>query len=158
MKKPDKIIIAPNSLLKKKARQVKILTSGKKKRIIHMLDLMHASGGCGLAAPQIGWDFQIFVVGLKDEHLKLHEFVFINPEITFRSEETSVEAEGCLSLPGIQIDVERPVRIVVKAKDLDDSMFEMEVDGMLARCVQHEYDHLSGILLTDLAKCNLPVK
>jgi len=146
--KHDTVLIYPDKALKQIARPVKILTKSKVKRILNMFDIMYNNGGIGLAAPQIGWGSRIFIVGLKALK-KTHEFVFINPEIIEYSSETCVIEEGCLSLPDVTVAVERPKDIVIRATDLDGSTLTMETSNMLSRCIQHEYDHLSGILLID---------
>ena len=148
--KQDKIIHVPNKVLKRKTKPVKLLTKGKIRRILRMFDVMYAENGVGLAAPQVGWGYSIFIVAMNTKNTK-HEMVFINPEILEQSAETIVLQEMCLSVPGIAANVERSKSIVIKAMDLDGSIFTIETDGLLARCIQHEYDHLSGILFTDRA-------
>ena len=143
------ILTYPNEHLRVKCKPIKKVTENRKNKIRQMLRLMHSNGGIGLAAPQVGWDVRAFVIGLRTEDDIMHEFVFINPEIINKSEETIIMPEGCLSIPGTYVDIERPEQIIIIAKDLDGSMFEMEADGILARCIQHENDHLSGVLIID---------
>ncbi len=107
-----------------------------------MLALMHEADGIGLAAVQVGVLSRLFVIQLPDEN----PLVFINPVIQLRSEETGPYEEGCLSVPGVYSDVIRPLEISVKAFDAQGKEFSLEVDGLLARVIQHEYDHLDGTL------------
>jgi peptide deformylase len=112
-----------------------------------MIGFMHMKKGVGLAAPQIGIPLRFFVTDVPGDKPRL----FINPEIVSRSIETWALEEGCLSLPGIRKNVMRPIQIKVKATDLKGRAFTLECGGLLARCIQHEYDHLDGVLFTDRA-------
>lgn len=104
-----------------------------------MIKVMHAADGVGLAAPQIGILKQVIVFLLDDK-----EHVLLNPRITWRSEETITDAEGCLSLMNHACEVERAERIKVEGEDLDGNTREYELDGLHARILQHEIDHLQG--------------
>ena len=110
-----------------------------------MLWLQHHLGGAGLAAPQVGVTVQLAVV----DNQRDPPLVLINPEIEFQSEETEFAVEGCLSIPGYTGLVERPVRVAVKAANSHGDVFELLAHGALARTVQHEIDHLHGILYPD---------
>jgi peptide deformylase len=116
-----------------------------------MTDIMRASHGVGLAAPQIGVSRRVLVYGMRDDDV-IH--VLVNPELVERSEETEVENEGCLSLLGgeLSIPVERHVRVRVSATDTDGEAVEYEAEGLEARVIQHEIDHLDGVLIVDRAQ------
>jgi peptide deformylase len=109
-----------------------------------MFDAMEADNGIGLAGPQIGVLKRIFVTDAPDEPR-----VFINPEIIETSFETVSIEEGCLSVPGIFAQLQRPERITVQARDAKGKLFTLKAEGMLARVIQHENDHLNGILFID---------
>ncbi len=114
-----------------------------------MFELMYSARGIGLAANQVGLPYRLFVInpaGDKDE--KDQEFVFINPRIT-RKNGSETDEEGCLSLPEVFGPVTRATKIVVDAFDLNGQQFELELEDLPARVVQHEYDHVEGILFTD---------
>jgi peptide deformylase len=116
-----------------------------------MTDIMRASHGVGLAAPQIGVSRRVLVYGMRDDD-EVH--VLVNPELVERSEETEVENEGCLSLLGgeLSIPVERHVRVRVSATDADGEAVDYEAEGLEARVIQHEIDHLDGVLIVDRAE------
>ena len=117
-----------------------------RERVDKMFDIMYESRGIGIAAPQVGWSARIFVINLTSEpDFGDEELVFVNPEITAPKGEDSME-EGCLSLPDIRAEVDRPERISIRALDEWGNPFEISAYGMLARCIQHEFDHLDGIL------------
>ncbi len=107
-----------------------------------MAETMYAAPGVGLAATQVDVHEQLVVIDTSETHDDLR--VFINPEIVWASEERQVYDEGCLSVPGIYDGVERPARVKVKALDLDGKSFEVDAEGLLAVCIQHEMDHLKG--------------
>ena len=115
-----------------------------------MVGFMHTKKGIGLAAPQIGIPLRFFVTDVPGDKPRL----FINPEISFRSEEKESALEGCLSLPGKSASVKRAKKIHVAATDLKGRKFLLCCGGLLARCIQHEYDHLDGILFIDKAGNN----
>jgi len=116
-----------------------------------MTDIMRASHGVGLAAPQIGVSRRVLVYGMRDDD-EVH--VLVNPELVERSEETEVENEGCLSLLGgeLSIPVERHVRVRVSATDAAGEPVDYEAEGLEARVIQHEIDHLDGVLIVDRAE------
>lgn len=121
-----------------------------------MTETMHKADGCGLAAPQVGVSKRILVVDgneLQDKYPELKGFhrEMINPEFTFRSEEKASLEEGCLSIPGVDADVLRPNVIRISYIDADFNPVEEEFTGFAARMVQHEMDHLDGIVFTDHA-------
>lgn len=147
MAKIDKIITFPNPLLRRKAKPLRIFTRGKYRRIKRMFTLMYANSGMGLAAPQIGWNTRVFIINptgnIKDE------LVFINPIVLDTSGDLVKGEEGCLSVPGFMGIVERRENVKVEAEDMEGSHFTLEASGLLARCIMHEQDHLSGILFLD---------
>ena len=113
-----------------------------------MLETMYAARGIGLAAPQVGINLRLIVIDLSGGEEQGHQMVLVNPEI-MEQEGSQEGEEGCLSIPGFTGVVERPARIVVTAQDLDGNSLEMEAEGLLARVVCHEVDHLEGILYLD---------
>jgi len=113
-----------------------------------MAETMYGVNGIGLAAPQVGVNKRFVVVDVGDGQ---GLFKMINPRVIATSETSCVDVEGCLSVPGLQGEVERPETITVKAMGPDGKYFKKEAEGLLARCIQHEIDHLDGILFTDKA-------
>ena len=119
-----------------------------------MIETMHGASGIGLAAPQVGRRERLFVIDLSpleldEEQIPAQPMVFINPEILEVSDEVDEFEEGCLSIPDIREFVERPIRIHIRYLDRHFMAHELEATGMLARVIQHEYDHLEGILFID---------
>lgn len=114
-----------------------------------MFELMYAAKGVGLAANQVDLPYRLFIINLEsDPNAADKELVFLNPVLTSRKGNTEAE-EGCLSLPGLYADVKRPERVVLNAYSLEGQEINMELDGLFARAVQHEIDHLDGILFID---------
>lgn len=111
-----------------------------------MIELMHEAGGVGLAAPQIGLPWRLFVTDVPDEG---GPKVYVNPALTAPSVERATAEEGCLSLPGIHVDVQRPVQVTLTALDLDARPITQTSNGFAARVWQHEFDHLNGVLIID---------
>lgn len=143
------ILIAPQAILRAKARPVRPGDDDLVRALVpQMLATMYAAPGIGLAAPQIGQGLRLAVVDLQpdDKPAPLH---LINPEIIGLSKETSLREEGCLSLPGQYADVTRPAQVKVRYLDLEGTRREIEADGLLAACLQHEIDHLDGVLFVD---------
>ncbi|MBI9096889.1 MAG: peptide deformylase [Spirochaetaceae bacterium] len=133
------------AVLRKTAVPVEEFNDELKSFIDIMIESMKENKGIGLAAPQVGDMRRIFVCSIDDRE----PLVFINPEIIETSMETSVYEEGCLSLPGIYADVERPERIKVQAWNRKGRPFKVEADGLMSTCIQHEIDHLNGVLFVD---------
>lgn len=143
------ILEFPDPRLRTRAGPVdpaKIAVSGFQQRLDDMFETMYAAPGIGLAASQVDVHQRFMVIDVSEESNR--PLVFINPEITARSGE-EVCQEGCLSVPGIYADVTRADRIVVNALDRQGQRFELDVDGLLAVCIQHEIDHLDGKLFVD---------
>jgi peptide deformylase len=136
------ILRYPDPRLHKIAKPVTAFDERLKKLVADMAATMYEAPGVGLAATQVDVHEQLIVIDTSETHDDLR--VFINPEIVWASEEKQLYDEGCLSVPGIYDGVERPARVKVRALDLDGKPFEMEAEGLMAVCVQHEMDHLKG--------------
>lgn len=141
-----------HQVLKQKTNPIPNVTDEIKTLITDMFDTMkHTDNGVGLAANQVGKDIALFVVDLSDvdEYKEKGECVFINPEIIEYSDETDYYNEGCLSIPGFYEDVERPISVKIRYCDSEMNEFIEEYSGFIARVIQHEYDHLQGIMFYD---------
>ncbi len=137
-----------DDVLRKETKEVKDVNRRTKILIEDMFDTMYEANGVGLAAPQVGILKKIFVVDVGDEDGNKVPFVFINPEIIER-EGVQVGFEGCLSVPGKSGKVARAEKVKVRAFNEDMEEFELEAEGFLARAIQHEYDHLNGVVYVD---------
>lgn len=129
---------------------VEAVTDEIRQLVRDMGETMYAKKGIGLAAPQVGRNVRLFVCDAEqvtDERPQLR--VFINPEILDESVEDEPFTEGCLSIPGVEGEVWRPSRVKVRALDAEGQPFELEAGGLLGRVIQHEYDHLDGVLFVD---------
>ncbi|MGO9836417.1 MAG: peptide deformylase [Polyangiaceae bacterium] len=142
------ILHYPDARLREPGKRVEALTPELRRLIDDMAETMYAAPGVGLAATQIGEPFQIFVVDCAPEGQKSDLRVFVNPEILAREGSILFE-EGCLSFPTAREEIERAEKVRVRAQDADGRWFELEVEGLLAVAIQHEYDHLQGILMID---------
>jgi peptide deformylase len=143
-----------NPVLRKKAAKVEKITNEIKQLVQDMAETMEKENGIGLAAPQVHYSLALFVtkVPIKQDDDSWSEGtfrVFINPKITSYSEERDFLSEGCLSIPKIHGDVERPVYITVEAMDQDGNFFTGEFSDLEARCIMHENDHINGTLFID---------
>lgn len=143
------IIVAPDPRLKQRALPVEEVDRDVRRLMDGMLEAMHAANGVGLAAPQVGVSKRVIVVDVSQPDEPAKPWRMANPEIVWRSDETICSEEGCLSLPEQFADVERPQRVRVRFLDEDGAERELEADGLLAKCVQHEIDHLEGTLFVD---------
>ena len=143
------ILTAPDPRLKAVSTQVEKVDAEIRKLAQDMADSMYEADGIGLAAVQIGVPKRVIVMDLDQKEGKKNWKAFINPKILWASDELAVYEEGCLSVPEIYDDVERPARIRCEYLDLDGKRIEIEADGMLATCLQHEMDHLEGVLFID---------
>jgi peptide deformylase len=145
------IYVAPHPVLKKIAEPVAGVTDELRRLMDDMLETMYASKGIGLAAPQVGVSQRILVMDIEqgEDGGKGNPRFFVNPEITWSSEELNVYNEGCLSVPGQYAEVARPEKVRVKYLDYDGQKKEVDADGLLATCLQHEIDHLDGVLFVD---------
>jgi peptide deformylase len=152
-----KIYVAPHPVLKKKAEAVKAVTPELRKLMDDMIETMYVTDGIGLAAPQVGQSVRILVLDVEQkrgedltpEERRGNPVCYVNPEIVWSSEDLRVYNEGCLSVPGQYADVVRPEKIRLKYMDYDGKQHEIDADGLLATCLQHEMDHLNGILFVD---------
>jgi len=136
------ILRYPDPRLHKIAQPVSVFDERIKTLVRDMAETMYEAPGIGLAATQVDVHEQVIVIDTSDEHNQLR--AYINPEILWASEEKQIYDEGCLSVPGIYDGVERPMRVKVRAFDVDGQPFEVDADGLLAVCIQHEMDHLKG--------------
>ena len=146
------IIIAPDPRLKVKSAPVEKVDAALREFVADMFDTMYHEKGIGLAAVQVGVHKRVLVadVNWRDEDGTIGEqFVMINPEVVEASKDLNVYKEGCLSLPDQFADVTRPKTLRVRFMDIDGNTQEKDLDGMLATCVQHEIDHLNGIIFVD---------
>jgi len=148
------VYIYGTQVLRKVTEEIKPDYPGLAQLISDMYETMSQSDGVGLAAPQIGLSIRLFVIDaspLQEDHPELKDFkrTFINPKIVKCSEETILYNEGCLSIPSVREDIERPESVVIQYYDENFIPHEEEFHGFAARIVQHEYDHLEGILFTD---------
>lgn len=146
------IITAPDPRLKKVAQEVGRVDAELQKQIDDMFETMYEARGIGLAATQVGILNRVLVLDVDqvdDNEGKGNPMAFINPQIIYSSEEMNVYDEGCLSLPAMYAEVERPKIIRVKYLDSHNNECELEADGLLATCLQHEIDHLNGVLFVD---------
>jgi len=143
------ILIAPDPRLKAVSAPVEKVDAAIRKLADEMVESMYAAEGIGLAAVQIGAPKRVIVMDLAQKDGKNEPRVFINPRLLWVSDELAVCQEGCLSVPDIWEDVERPAQIRAEYLDLDGSMVTMEAEGLLATCLQHEMDHLEGVLFVD---------
>jgi peptide deformylase len=143
------ILLVPDPRLRAKARPVGPTDADAVRDLApRMLDAMYKAPGIGLAAPQVGALLRLFVVDIQKGD-KPEPMVLVNPEIVALSEELALREEGCLSLPGQYADVTRPARVKLRYHDLTGAKREIGADGLLATCLQHEYDHLDGVLFVD---------
>jgi peptide deformylase len=143
------IVTYGSKVLRKRAEDVKAVSPALKRLADDMLDAMYAAQGVGLAAPQVGESVRLFVMDVSRDEKKKSPMVFFNPQIVSSSGKSTAE-EGCLSIPDVWAEVTRPEIITVRALDREGKPFVIEnADELLARCIQHEYDHLEGVLFTD---------
>lgn len=141
------IVEIGSDVLRDKAKMVSEVTPNIEKLLENMADTMYAADGVGLAAPQIGISKQVIVVDVGEGLVEV-----INPAVIEQSEEQEVETEGCLSIPGLTGDVARPAKVRVQGLNRKGDEVDIQAEGMLARALQHEIDHLSGILFVDKAR------
>lgn len=134
-------------VLREKAAPVAAISAETRKLIADMFDTMYAEEGVGLAAPQVGVSQRIIVVDPHDDETKA--FALINPEIIEASKDTEKGEEGCLSIPGVRDMVERSLTVRVRGLDENGEVRDYEADGLLSRILQHEVDHLDGVLFFD---------
>jgi peptide deformylase len=143
------IITAPDPRLKLKAKPVAAVDDEVRRLLDDMLETMYVAPGIGLAAPQVGVTRRVLVVDVAREGEGASPLKIANPEILWRSEELATFSEGCLSLPEHYADVSRAARIKLRYLDYQNEIREIEAEGLLATCIQHEMDHLEGVLFVD---------
>ncbi|WP_454288397.1 peptide deformylase [Rhizobium arsenicireducens] len=143
------LIILPDPLLRQVSTSIERVDADLRKLVDDMLETMYEAPGIGLAAIQVGVPRRLLVIDISKEDEGKRPLVFINPEIIASSDERSVYEEGCLSIPDYYAEVERPASVTVKSIDRDGKEQVTEAEGLLATCLQHEIDHLNGILFID---------
>ena len=143
------ILTEPNVLLRQKSLPVEKVDKELQELMDDMLETMYAAPGIGLAAIQVGIPKRVIVMDLSGKDKEKSPMYFINPEITYKSEINSTYEEGCLSVPGQFAEINRPNKCHIKYLDYYGTNKEVEAEGMLATCIQHEIDHLEGILFID---------
>ena len=144
-----KILIEPDPILRKKSSQLEKVDNEIRKLLDDMLETMYSAPGIGLAAVQVGILKRLIVIDISKEKESKKPLFLINPEIIFKSKKTSTHEEGCLSIPGYFAEIERPAECHIKFLDYFGKKKELKADGLLATCIQHEIDHLNGILFID---------
>ncbi len=142
------ILHYPDKRLREPGEKVEAVTPELGELIDDMAETMYAAPGVGLAATQIGEKLQLFIIDLADQDEPSDLRVFINPEILESTGDITWQ-EGCLSFPGVQEEIERAAKVRVRAQGRDGKTFELEAEGLLAVAIQHEYDHLQGVLMID---------
>ena len=143
------VLVAPDPRLKVKAKPVAKVDDRVRRLMDDMLETMYAAPGIGLAAPQVGVARRVIVVDTAREGDAPQPLKIANPEILWRSDELATYSEGCLSLPEHYADVERPAAIKLRYLDYQNEVREIELQGLPATCIQHEMDHLEGVLFVD---------
>ena len=143
------IVLAPDPVLKAKAKPIDRVDDSIRSLMDDMLDTMYAAPGIGLAANQIGVLKRVLVLDVAREGEPPEPMGMANPEIVWQSDELSTYNEGCLSLPEQYADITRPAAVRVRYPDRDGKSQELAAEGLLATCVQHEIDHLNGVLFVD---------
>ena len=144
-----KIIIEPDPILRKKSEVLETVNNELKSLMDDMLETMYAAPGIGLAAIQVGILKRLVVIDISKGEEEKKPIFLINPQIIHQSKKTSIYEECCLSLPGQFAEIERPAECTLKYIDYNGKEKELKADGLLATCVQHEVDHLNGILFID---------
>ena len=144
-----KIVIEPDPILREKSATLEKVDNELRKLLDDMLETMYAAPGIGLAAVQVGILKRLIVIDISKDKEKKNPLFLINPEIISRSKKTSIYEEGCLSLPGHFAEIERPAECLIKFLDYNGKEKELSANGLLSTCIQHEVDHLNGILFID---------
>lgn len=144
-----KIMVYGNEILRMRSREVEDFGAELAVTVNEMYNTMYKSNGIGLAAPQVGVSLRIIVIDVSDYDGP--KMALINPKIISKSQNREWEEEGCLSIPGLRAQVERSTKVRVRAQDLSGKTNEFSARGLFARAIQHELDHLDGILFTDHA-------
>ncbi len=145
---PIDLVEYPHPALRRVSRPLAKIDGEIREAVSRMFEIMYREGGVGLAANQVALPYRLFVVNATGVPGEGQEMVFVNPVLS-RPRGTEVLEEGCLSLPGLRMDVRRPAKIRVQAFGIDGSSIDLDLDGFFARVVQHEFDHIEGRLFTD---------
>ena len=143
------ILVIPDKRLRVVSKPVETVDASVRALAEDMLETMYEAPGIGLAAIQIGEPLRLVTMDLSRKEDEKAPQVFINPEISWSSDDMSVHEEGCLSIPDYYEEVERPAKVRFTYLDLDGKLREIEADGLFATCIQHEVDHLNGVLFID---------
>jgi len=143
------ILILPDKRLRSVSKPVVAIGDEIRTLVADMFETMYEAPGIGLAAIQVGVPRRVVVMDLSKREAEAEPRVFINPEITWSSEEQSLYEEGCLSIPDVHEDVERPARVKIRYLDLEGKPHEEDAEGLFATCIQHEVDHVNGVLFVD---------
>ncbi len=144
-----KILIEPDPFLRQKSQPVDKVDDSVRKLMDDMLATMYNAPGIGLAAIQVGVPKRIIVLDISKDPEKKEPMYFVNPEIISKSKKDATYEEGCLSVPGQFAEIDRPDSCMIKYLDYNGNLKELKADGLLATCIQHEMDHLEGILFID---------
>ena len=145
---PLQLVEYPHPALLRPAKPVVRLDDALRDAVARMFDIMYEAQGVGLAANQVALPYRLFVVNVTGQRGDGEELVFVNPVLS-RPRGTAVQEEGCLSLPGLRMDVRRPEKVILDAWTMDGEQVRLDLEGFLSRVVQHECDHLDGRLFTD---------
>ncbi len=143
------ILIAPDPRLKRRAAAVERVDDEVRRLMDDLLETMYGANGIGLAAPQVGALSRVIVLDIAPPDAPAEPMRLANPEVVWRSADEVSGDEGCLSLPDQYSEVKRPARVRVRYLDRENEIREIEADGLLAKCIQHEIDHLEGVLFVD---------
>ena len=144
-----KIVIEPDPILRRESEPIEIVDNDLRKLLDDMLETMYAAPGIGLAAVQVGILKRLIVIDISKDKEKKNPLFLINPEIVSKSKNTSIYEEGCLSLPGHFAEIERPAECKINFLDYNGKKKEITAKGLLSTCIQHELDHLNGVLFID---------
>lgn len=144
-----KIIIEPDPILRKKSESLEQVDNELRKLMDDMLKTMYAAPGIGLAAVQVGILKRLIVIDVSKDDNKKAPLFLVNPKIIYKSKNTSIHEEGCLSLPGHFAEIERPSECHIDYLDYNGEKKNLKADGLLSTCIQHEIDHLDGVLFVD---------
>ena len=143
------IVIEPDPILRRKSSPVEEVNNDLRKLLNDMLETMYEAPGIGLAAVQVGILKRLIVIDISKNKEKKEPLFLINPKLTFKSKNTSIYEEGCLSLPGHFAEIERPAECHLTFIDYSGKEKNLKAQGLLATCIQHEIDHLDGVLFID---------
>tara|TARA_Y100001970_G_scaffold184735_1_gene224720 strand:- start:904 stop:1428 length:525 start_codon:yes stop_codon:yes gene_type:complete len=144
-----KIVIEPDPILRKESEPVEKVDDELRRLLDDMLETMYAAPGIGLAAVQVGILKRLIVIDISKDKEKKDPLFLINPKIISKSKQTSIYEEGCLSLPGHFAEIERPAECQINFIDYNGKKKEIKANGLLSTCIQHEVDHLNGVLFID---------